>query len=167
MSTNSIPLNSVSQDIYPHEAWAWISTSSFNQAPVIIDVGTRKEFNNQHLEGAVNISLLTRFFKARLMKLDRHRSYIVYCKVGVRSKVARKLMEGYGFRSVYAITGGTLLWEEEKLPFAADADSLDRISFCPVTMLLKLARMTKKVIRQRLSIPNASAGMAVTPKNKN
>ncbi len=167
MGSHSIPLNAASQEIYPHEAWAWISKRGLNQAPVIIDVGTRKEFNYQHLEGAINISLLSRFFKARIKKLDRHRCYIVYCKVGVRSKVARKLMGGYGFRSVYAITGGTILWEEERLPFAADAHNSDHISFCPVAMLSKLGRTTKKVMRQRLSHPKSSDSIKVIQKNKN
>ena len=102
----------VSKDLFPTEAWELISTNRENDL-VIIDVSTPQEYKDLHLEGAINVSLISRFFKTRLEVMDRDKTYVVYCKVGGRSKIAQKLMKQFGFQTVYNITGGTLLWEEE------------------------------------------------------
>ncbi len=105
----------VSEDIFRGEAWDLISTNSENDL-VIIDVSTPREYRDLHLEGAINVSLLSRFFKARLEVMDEDKTYVVYCKVGGRSKIAQKLMKQFGYQTVYNVIGGTLLWEEEGLP---------------------------------------------------
>ena len=120
----------MSKDIFPTEAWGLITTNRENDL-VIIDVSTPQEYRYLHLEGAINVSLLSRFFKARLEVMDKDRTYVVYCKVGGRSKIAQKLMKQFGFQAVYNVIGGTLLWEEEGLPFASGTDGANKFTFCP------------------------------------
>ena len=109
----------LSQDIFPAEAWELITKNRDGDDLVIIDVSTPQEYKDLHLEGAVNVNLLSRFFKTRLDVMNKSKTYVVYCKVGGRSKIAQKLMQQFGFRIVYNVVGGTLLWEEEGLPFAS------------------------------------------------
>jgi rhodanese-related sulfurtransferase len=140
-----------SKDIFPIEAWELISTHKEGDDLVIIDVSTPKEFKDLHLEGAVNVSLFSRFFKTRLDIMDRRKIYVVYCKVGGRSKIAQKLMRRSGFQAVYNIIGGTLLWKEEGLPFAQGSDDVIKFSFCPVLISITTFRKIKKGLQNTLS----------------
>lgn len=140
----------VSNDIFPTEAWERITTTRENDL-VIIDVGTPQEYRDLHLEGAINVSLLSRFFKARLEVMDKDKTYVVYCKVGGRSKIAQKLMRQFGFQTVYNIIGGTLLWEEEGLPFASGTDGVNKFSFCPFFISIITFKKVKKVLHNVLS----------------
>ncbi len=141
----------LSEDIFPAEAWELISKNRKGDDLVIIDVSTPQEYKDLHLEGAVNVNLLSRFFKARLDVMDKSTTYVVCCKVGGRSKVAQKLMQQFGFQTVYNITGGTLLWEEEGLPFASGTDGVNKFSFCPFFISIVTFKKIKKVLHHVLS----------------
>lgn len=136
----------VSEDIFPAEAWELISKNRATGKLVIIDVSTPKEYEDLHLEGAINVSLLSWFFKARLDFMDRSKTYIVYCKVGARSKGAKKLMKQLGFQGVYNIVGGTLLWEEEGLPFAFGTSGTNKLTLCPFFIFILIAKEARNVL---------------------
>ena len=141
----------LSEDIFPVEAWELISNNREDDDVVIIDVSTPQEFKDLHLEGAINMNLISRFFKTRLDVMDKSRTYVVYCKVGGRSKIAQKLMQRLGFRAVYNIVGGTLLWEEEGLPFASGTEGVNKFSFCPFFISIITFKKIKKVLHGVLS----------------
>ena len=73
-------------------------------------------------------------------------AYLVYCKVGVRSKLAQKTMKKLGFRKVYNLVGGTLLWDEEGLPFEWGGQSTG-LSMCPVILTIAGFRKVKKFLQ--------------------
>ena len=52
---------------------------------VIIDVRTAAEFENRHLQNAINIDYLSYDFWDRLEILDTDRNYYIYCLSGRRS----------------------------------------------------------------------------------
>jgi rhodanese-related sulfurtransferase len=108
-------------------------------------VCTQKEFETAHLEGAVNIDYFSKFFKSRLDLLDRDKTYLVYCRMGGRSKLAQKAMMKLGFRKVHNIVGGTLLWEEEGLPFATGKGPSKWIP-CPFSIATILTRKTRRLL---------------------
>ena len=141
----------LSKDIFPSEAWELISKNRKGDDLVIIDVSTPQEYEALHLEGAINVSLLSRLFKARMDIMNKSKAYVVYCKVGGRSKVAQKLMRQFGFQTVYNITGGTLLWEEEGLPFASGTDGVNKFSFCPIFISIVTFKKIKKALHGVLS----------------
>ena len=141
----------LSKDIFPTEAWELISKNGESDDLFIIDVSTPQEYKDLHLEGAINVNLLSRFFKNRLDVMDKGRTYLVYCKVGGRSKIAQKLMQQAGFQTVYNITGGTLLWEEEGLPFASGTEGVNKFSFCPFFVSIVMFKKIKKVLQNVLS----------------
>ncbi len=141
----------LSKDIFPTEAWELISKNGDSDDLVIIDVSTPQEYKDLHLDGAINLNLLSRFFKTRLDVMDKDRTYLVYCKVGGRSKIAQKLMQQLGFRTVHNIVGGTLLWEEEGLPFASGTDGVNKFSFCPFFISIITFKKIKKVLHGVLS----------------
>jgi rhodanese-related sulfurtransferase len=136
----------LSEDIFPVEAWKLISSNREDDHVVIIDVSTPREYKDLHLEGAINVNLISRFFKSRLDVMNKNMIYVVYCTVGGRSKIAQKLMQQLGFRTVYNIVGGTLLWEEEGLPFASGTDGVNKFSFCPFFISIITFKKIKKVL---------------------
>ena len=73
---------------------------------VIIDVRTKKEFDNGHLEDVLWIDISQSDFKQRILELDRNKDYIVYCHSGYRSKNAVIFMKEHGFKKVCDLTDG-------------------------------------------------------------
>jgi hypothetical protein len=56
-------------------------------------------------------------------------------------------MQRLGFRKVYNIVGGTLLWKEEGLPFASGTEGVNKFSFCPVTISIVTFKKIKKILQ--------------------
>ena len=99
-------------NLQPDQAYDLIIENQHNPDFGLLDVCTKKEFDQRHLENAVNISFLSRSFKSEIRKLDRNKSYLVYCTLGGRSSMAVRTMKKAGFKKVYNLVGGTLFWEE-------------------------------------------------------
>ena len=137
----------ISEDLFPSEAQSLIAKKNGTRDVIILDVCSPKEFARLHLENAVNLNLFSRGFKARLNALDKGKAYLVYCKVGGRSKLAQRRMKRLGFREVYNIVGGSLLWAEEGLPFAPGLEGPPKFSLCPVTLSIKLMLKVRRFFK--------------------
>ena len=61
--------------------------------------------------------------------------------------MAQKLMKKLGFRKVYNIVGGTLLWAEDKLPFAPGLEPSSGFSWCPFANSIILWKKLKKLFQ--------------------
>jgi phage shock protein E len=66
----------------------------------VIDVRTADEFRENQVKGAINIDVLEKSFRDKISKLDRTKSYAVYCRSGARSSNAKSIMTGLGFKNV-------------------------------------------------------------------
>lgn len=66
----------------------------------IIDVRTRAEHAEGHLEPALNLDLQDGTFEAALAGLDKNAAYLLYCRSGNRSGVAMQMMIDQGFTNV-------------------------------------------------------------------
>ena len=80
---------------------------------VILDVRTPEEYAAGHLENAINIDYRASTFKDELGKLDKSKSYLVYCGSGKRSLESVKIMTELGFSHVYNLLGGITQWQAE------------------------------------------------------
>ena len=156
----------IAGDIYPSEAWELISKNVDSEDVVLIDVSTPKEYENLHLEGAVNLSIFSRFFKSRLSSLDKTKTYIIYCKLGGRSKIALNVMQRLGFQKIYSIIGGTILWEEEGLPVAAGTSRANKFSFCPFFVTIVTLKKVKKAFNKLLSYLVPKDGLTVSSRRE-
>ena len=73
----------------------------------LVDVRTHREYENEHINGAINIDWFqpTQFNRA-IRRLDKEKPVYLYCKSSNRSqKASRKLIE-LGFVQVYDLKGG-------------------------------------------------------------
>ncbi|TVR81746.1 MAG: rhodanese-like domain-containing protein [Saprospirales bacterium] len=77
---------------------------------VIIDVRTPAEFNSGHIPNAVNIDLTSPNFQNEMGRLDKSKSYLLYCRSGARSSVAAKLLARKGYENVYNLNRGLMGW---------------------------------------------------------
>lgn len=75
-------------------------------AYVFIDVRRANEIAHGKLDGAKEIDVLSSDFKSRIATLDKSQSYILYCRSGMRSARACKMMEQEGFMDVTNVAGG-------------------------------------------------------------
>ena len=73
---------------------------------IIIDVRSKREFKEVHLNGAINIPLLE--VKRNIEKYiqNKERRILVCCEYGIRSKQAAEILENLGYTQVYNLKGG-------------------------------------------------------------
>lgn len=103
-------------DIYPQEAFSLIKENIDNPDFVILDVRTPEEFSDGHIEDAINIDFNSQDFRDNINRLDRSKTYLVYCRTANRSRGAVNIMEELEFTQIYHILGGIVQWEKEGLP---------------------------------------------------
>lgn len=78
---------------------------------VLLDVRTPVEFAAGHISGATNIDFESGTFESDIQKLDKSKSYAVYCRSGNRSGQATALMAKDGFTSIFNLEGGLINWQ--------------------------------------------------------
>jgi rhodanese-related sulfurtransferase len=83
---------------------------------VLLDVRTRKEFDAERIAGAVIVDYNSPTFRDQIAKLDRSKSYLVYCRTGNRTNGAVKVMRELGFPNVIVFPGGITKWKEAGFP---------------------------------------------------
>lgn len=80
-----------------------------------VDVRTHSEYQSGHIDNAVNYNVMDlEKFKKQIQGLDKEIPVYLYCKSGVRSKRASKLMKEEGFLRIYDYSGGYEDWERLK-----------------------------------------------------
>ena len=82
---------------------------------VILDIRTPFEFQQGHIQGALLIDYRNPQFKEVLGRLDRSKTYLVYCRSGNRSGRALDIFSNLGFEQIYHLSRGILEWQAERL----------------------------------------------------
>ena len=77
---------------------------------VVLDVRTPAEFMSGHLANAINIDVEGMQFNSDVTKLDKSKTYAVYCRSGRRSAIATDEMSKLGFKTLFNLEGGTGAW---------------------------------------------------------
>lgn len=103
-------------DVTTEKAYGLITENANNPDFMIIDVRTAEEYAGGYIEGALNIDFSSGDFTTQLDKLDRDKTYLIYCRSGKRSASARDIMAEQGFLSIYNMSGGIVEWEAKGLP---------------------------------------------------
>ena len=79
----------------------------------ILDVRTPGEVQQGAIPGAININLFGDFMN-EINKLDKSKTYLVYCRSGHRSAQAANKMASAGFAKIYNLLGGYNQWSRSK-----------------------------------------------------
>lgn len=83
---------------------------------VILDVRTKEEFEEGHIANAININVESNTFLSEIAKLDKSKTYAVYCRSGRRSADAVAKMSNEEFISLANLNGGVIDWANAGLP---------------------------------------------------
>jgi rhodanese-related sulfurtransferase len=78
---------------------------------VLIDVRTEEEKAEGLIENSLRIDIMQDVFPAKIMDLDKSKTYYVYCKSGGRSASACQFMEKQGLDATN-VTGGIMAWNQ-------------------------------------------------------
>jgi rhodanese-related sulfurtransferase len=89
---------------------------SASQNAVVLDVRSEGEFQGGHLAKALNMNYNAPNFADNMNRLDKSKTYFVYCAAGVRSARAAALMRDAGFKNVLEMKGGLNDWQANNLP---------------------------------------------------
>jgi len=84
------------------------------QKAIVMDVRTPDEITDGFIKGTTLFADVNgASFATQIDKLDKSKTYIVYCRSGARSSTAADIMIKNGFTKVYNLTGGISNWEGE------------------------------------------------------
>jgi len=70
-----------------------------NKGAHIIDVRTKEEYQDGHINGSVNIPLQS--LPNNLSKIKKNKPIITCCASGMRSATAKSILKSHGFAEVY------------------------------------------------------------------
>ncbi len=101
-----------SRSVGPQQAVMLIN----REGAVVVDIRDRKEFDQGHIAGAINIPLLK--LKQRMSELNRHKDKpkLIVCKMGQQSGAAAKSIEEAGHDNVVRLAGGISEWTARSFP---------------------------------------------------
>ena len=92
----------------------WAEQLKNDENAFILDVRTLEEVEDGFIPSSTNIDIyMVQGFLDEIEKLDKSKSYYVYCRSGNRSGQACALMNQAGFEKTYNLLGGFNEWEGE------------------------------------------------------
>ena len=103
------------KNVTPKEAQALIQNNKGNEDFIILDLRCIKEYIVGHIEGSINLNYFAKSFPEEFNKLDKDKTYLIYCRTGKVSKEILDEMKVRGFREVYNLSGGIVSWQSEGL----------------------------------------------------
>ena len=83
-----------------------------NSEIILVDVRTKSEYDEGHIEGALLLPLDTISEDAQDKIPNKNKIYIIYCRSGNRSNTASNLLTSMGYAFVYDM-GGIIDWPYE------------------------------------------------------
>lgn len=88
-----------------------VKTDVIGKDVQLVDVRTSKEYNNGHIDDAINIDILDdAHFTEMIQNLDKEKPVYLYCQKGGRSKKASQKLKDMGFKSIFDYSAGYGEW---------------------------------------------------------
>lgn len=83
---------------------------------VVVDLRDKKEFDQGHLVGAVNVPYAS--IETRVDELTRYkeRPLVLICRMGQHAGTAGTILRKKGFANVSRLNGGFMEWRNQNLP---------------------------------------------------
>jgi rhodanese-related sulfurtransferase len=83
---------------------------------VLLDVRTPDETAKGVIPSAKQLDYFKKDFESEVAKLDKSKTYFLYCAAGGRSGETAELMTKLGFKNVYNLKEGFEAWKKAKMP---------------------------------------------------
>lgn len=109
----------VKPEIVDENESTWLAPSAFaremkKSGAVIIDLGFPADFEQGHIEDAININFFEPGFQAKILELDKNKKYFIYSNNESRTKRTGIYMKQNGFTEIYTLKGGWEAWKENE-----------------------------------------------------
>ena len=86
--------------------------SKSGHKPVLLDVRTQSEYNDGHIQDAINIPHDQLLKEPQLVSAYKDSQMVVFCRSGVRAGKVIEMLEGLGFKEIIDIDGDMLAWNK-------------------------------------------------------
>ena len=116
IQTCSLAGEDVLKTISPAEASDLIAKHKNNANFIIIDVRTPREFKSGHIEKAILLDYYSKTYTDELKRLDKTKTYLIYCRTGNRTGKTMKMIKNMGFSRVYNMAKGIKGWRSKGFP---------------------------------------------------
>jgi rhodanese-related sulfurtransferase len=116
VNTENLAAQTPNINLSTEESFKMIQDKKSDQAFVVLDVRTPEEYRENHIDKSINIDFYATDFQQKINKLDKKKTYLVYCRSGNRSGKAVDMMTKAGFSKVHNMTGGMIKWQNENRP---------------------------------------------------
>ena len=104
-----------SLNVQPDKVYDLLSNSNNNNS-FLLDVRTKEEVIEKKITNSINIDFYSDSFKDSILRLDKSKTYYVYCRSGRRSLNTVEFMRENGFKESYNVDGGIIKWTDSKIP---------------------------------------------------
>ncbi len=92
----------------------WTKQLEEDNNSIVLDVRTQNEVDEGIILNSIHIDIYRgQGFIDEIERLDKTKSYFVYCRSGNRSGQACTIMNQLGFVNAYNLEGGFMKWEGE------------------------------------------------------
>ena len=86
------------------------------EAPAILDVRTKSEYDAGHLPNAIHASVFSLFYEHYNLAISQQEPLIIYCGSGIRARVGALILRMSGYESVYLLDGQLKQWTKGGYP---------------------------------------------------
>jgi len=84
---------------------------------VLLDLRTTEEIKSKgYIKGAIQLDFLAKDSEKQIDKLDKNKTYYIYCASGGRSSDCAEYMEKHNFTKVYTLEKGLSDWLQKGFP---------------------------------------------------
>lgn len=101
------------KDIYCAEAKKIIDEKGDDENFTVIDVRSSNEYESGHIKNAISVDIYDPDFANKINEHDKGGDYLIYCRSGRRSEVAKGIMKELGFENIYHLNGGIEEWKDK------------------------------------------------------
>ena len=101
------------EDITCKQAYELIEKHKSDSNFVIIDFRPQEKYDAAHIQNALYLDVFSENADKWLSILDKEKTYLIYCTIGHRSKIALKKMKDLDFKYLYHLYEGLATWEKE------------------------------------------------------
>jgi rhodanese-related sulfurtransferase len=83
---------------------------------VILDIRTPGEYQYGHIKNSIMIDFYSKAFAEEINRLDKGKTYLIYCRSGNRSTRSMELFQKLKFQKIYHLSSGINGWKSKGLP---------------------------------------------------
>lgn len=83
---------------------------------ILLDVRTPGEYNRGKIEGSINVPVDNISNNIATIIPDKNKTLYVYCLSGARSDMTAELLKQLGYKHVFSMTNGLLMWRSKGYP---------------------------------------------------